>query len=108
MLIDLAELTIDKAKALEGTTFDVALPDGTNIQMKLDEALAYETRRGRVSRSKIKPKRDAFAVYFLGPASNPVPQGMYTFVSENATLENVFVVPVAADDEVAEYEAVFT
>lgn len=105
--MDLAALTYDIAKELEGTTFQVDLPDGTNLTMKLDEVLRYETRARRPARTKA-PRREPFSLYFVGPVDPILPQAMYTFRGEAVTFEKLFVVPIGQDVDATEYEAVFT
>ena len=105
--MDLAALTYETAKALEGTEFQVELPDGTAVPMKLEEVLPYETRQRRRARGKT-PRRDPFSVYFLGPVSPILPQAMYTFRGETETIERLFIVPIGQDGDATEYEAVFT
>lgn len=102
--MDLAQLTYDAAKSLEGTTFDVDLPDGSSIRMRLDEVLRYELRQGRRARA---PKREPFSLYFLGPLEPLLPQAMYTLRSDTVTFKQVFIVPIARNAEATEYEAVF-
>ena len=84
--MDLAALTYETAKALEGTAFQVELPDGTAVRMTLDEVLPYETRQRRRPRGRT-PRRQPFSVYFLGPVTPILPQAMYTFCGETATFE---------------------
>ena len=102
------DLTLELVKPLVGTKFEVALPDGGTTTLTLDDALPYEIPQRRRSRGVTEPKRQPFSVYFLGPPSPILPQSMYTFRSENVTLETVFIVPVGADEQAAEYEAIFT
>ena len=83
--MDLAALTYETAKALEGTAFQIELPDGTVVPMKLDEVLLYETRQRRRPRGRM-PRREPFSLYFLGPVSPILPQAMYTFRGETVTL----------------------
>jgi len=92
-------------KPLVGTMFDLTLADGTQMTMKLDDAMLYTVT---ARRQRSKPKREPFALYFLGDPSVVLPQNMYTLRSEALTLENVFIVPIGHDDEATEYEAVFT
>jgi hypothetical protein len=106
--MNLAELTIEAAKPLAGTVFEVALPDGGTTQMKLDDALTLDVRQRRRVRGAPTPKREPFSLYFLGEPSFVLPQGMYDFTSEALTLEGLFIVPVGQDDQNTEYEAVFT
>ena len=101
--MNLGELTIEAAKPLEGTTFEVPLPDGGTTTMKLDQVLAYEVRERRPSKT---PRRAPFSMFFLGDPSIVLPQGMYTFRSEALTLETLFIVPIANDKAATEYEAV--
>lgn len=103
--MDLADLTIDTIKPHIGTTFDVTLPDGATTRLKLDEALIYDVRQRR---QRVKPKREPFSLYLLGDPALVLPQAMYTLRSEGLTLENLFIVPVARDENATEYEAVFT
>jgi hypothetical protein len=103
----LAELTIEKAKTLEGTIFEITLDDGRSTTMKLEEALPYELRQPRRARMR-EPKRTAFSLFFSGDPAIVLPQGMYAFRSEAATFESLFIVPIGRDDQATEYEAVFT
>lgn len=105
--MDLAALTYETAKTLEGTSFDVELPDGTVVPLTLEEALPYESRQRRPTRGKA-PRRAPFSLYFVGPASPLLPQAMYTFRGQTETLEKLFIVPIGQDEEATEYEAVFT
>jgi hypothetical protein len=105
--MDLAALTYESAKALEGTTFQIDLPDGTVVPIRLEEVLRYETRQRRTTRGKA-PRREPFSMYFAGPPSPILAQAMYTFRAEKLTFEKLFVVPIGQDGEGVEYEAVFT
>ena len=105
--MDLATLTYETAKALEGTEFKIELPDGTIVPMKLDEVLLYETRQRRRTRGPA-PRREPFSLYFVGPPQPILPQAIYTLRGETATFEKLFIVPIGQDGAGAEYEAVFT
>ena len=105
--MDVAALTYESAKALEGTTFQIDLPDGTVVPMKLEEVLRYETRQRRSSRGK-PPRREPFSMYFGGPPSPILAQAIYTFRGESVTFEKLFIVPIGQDGDTTEYEAVFT
>jgi hypothetical protein len=106
--MDLADLTIDIAKTLEGTEFAVALSDGGMITMKLDAAMAYELKQRRVPRGAPAAKREPFTLFFLGPPAPILKQGMYAFRSERVSFDNLFIVPIGKDENAVEYEAVFT
>ena len=105
--MNLRELTIEKAKELEGTTFDVPLEDGKTTTLRLDEVASYALQSRRRSRGP-EPKREPFALYLLGDPSFVLPQGMYTLRSAATTLDGVFLVPIGQDEKATEYEAVFT
>jgi hypothetical protein len=105
--MDLAALTYETAKPLEGTAFQVELPDGTVVPMTLEEVLQNETRQRRRPRGHT-PRREPFSLYFVGPASPVLPQAMYTFRGDTHTIEKLFIVPVGQDGDATEYEAVFT
>jgi hypothetical protein len=104
----LGDLTLESAKALQGTKFEVTLPDGTTTTMTLDEALPFDVKQRRRARASVTPKREAFALYFLGTPSMIVPQGTYPFRSEAVTFDQLFIVPIGQDEEATEYEACFT
>ena len=105
--MDLAALTYESAKTLEGTTFQIDLPDGTVVPVKLEEVLRYETRQRRSVRAKA-PSREPFSMYFAGPLRPILAQAIYTLRGETVTFEKLFIVPVGQDDGATEYEAVFT
>ena len=106
--MDLGELTLEKAKALEGTTFEVPLDEGRTVTLKLNEAASYAVHQHRRGRAAAAPKREPFALYFLGDPSFVLPQGMYALRSEAVTFDDLFIVPVGRDEQATEYEAVFT
>ena len=105
--MDLSDLTLEKAKAFEGTEFVVTLADGRTLTMTLDEVVPFERHERRRSRGAT-PKRAPFSLYFLGPPSEVLPQGMYRFESATVSFANLFIVPIGRDEESTEYEAVFT
>src|SRR5262245_40085393 len=107
--MNLRDLTIETAKPLEGTKFQVTLPDGRTTPMTLDEVLPFGRpgHRGARRRAGAKPLREPFSLYLVGDPSVLLPQGMYTLRGEVETLENVFLVPIGQDEQATEYEAVF-
>jgi hypothetical protein len=106
--MDPGELTLDSVKPLIGTKFEVTLPDGTSTTMTLDDALPFEVHQRRRPRGGQEPRRAPFSLYFTGAPTPIVPQAIYTFRSEGVTLDGIFIVPISADEEGAEYEAVFS
>jgi hypothetical protein len=106
--MELGELTFETAKPLAGTTFEVTLPDGHMTTLKLDDVLSYVRQQPRRVRGGRPNARMPFALYFLGPPSEILPQGTYAFRSERVTWNALFIVPIGRDEEATEYEAVFT
>ncbi|MEA2568911.1 MAG: hypothetical protein QOI24_912 [Acidobacteriota bacterium] len=106
--MNLNELTLETAKSLEGTHFDLLTADGRTVPLTLESVLPYVVQERRRTRGAPVAKRDPFALYFLGSPDEVLPQAMYTVQSANLTLEGVFIVPVGRDDAATEYEAVFT
>ena len=105
--MDLAELTLDAVRPMIGAAFEVQHPDGSTLAMTLADALPFEIHARRSARSAPHPRRAPFSLYFLGPPAPVLPQAMYTFRHDHFTLGQVFIVPVGADAEAVEYEAVF-
>jgi len=106
--MNLGEATIENMKELEGTVFELDLPEGGGtVKLTLEEVLPFVPQSRRRVRAK-QPKREPFSVYFAGPPDvDTLPQGMYTMRSEKGDLEGIFIVPVGRDENGPEYEAVF-
>ena len=105
--MDLASLTYDVAKGLEGSTFRVELANGAAVSMRLDVVRSFASRGRTPSGAGHTPGRDPFALHFLGPRSPILPQAIYAFISDAARLD-LFIVPVGQTVEATQYEAVFT
>lgn len=107
--MDLASLTYEKAKALEGELLCVALPNGAVVPLRVDAVRALETRPpGRRPRAEGAPRRNPFALYFHGPRTPILPQAIYAFRGDTTSFEQLFIVPVGRTGEGTQYEAVFT
>jgi len=106
--MELADYTLELAEPLVGKMFEVELPEGGTTTMKLEDALPYEVHQRRTSRKAAVPKRAPFALYFTGPPAPALPQAMYVFRSGGEAFGTIFIVPVSADEDGVEYEAVFT
>ena len=65
-VMDLASLTCEAARALQGTPFRVELANGTVVSLRLDDVLA-SSRVSVAGRERGPPRREPFALYFLGP-----------------------------------------
>ena len=106
--MDLASLTYDTAKALEGTAFRVELRDGTQVALTLEEVVKPETPQRRRVRTTASPRREPFSLYVLGPPGPILPQAIYVLRGDTVTFDGLFIVPIGRDDEGTEYESVFT
>ncbi len=101
--------TVDAATALLGTKFRVTGEGGVAVEMTLEDAVPFETRPRRSQRQPAGvARRKAFSIYFVGPPQPILPQAMYRFESDKLTFDQLFIVPIGADDKGTEYEAVFT
>jgi uncharacterized protein DUF6916 len=106
--MDLASLTYETAKALEGARLRVDLPNGTVVSLCVDEVRALETRAVHPARADRTPRRNPFALYFRGPRTPILPQAIYAFRGDTTAFEQLFIVPVGQTGESTQYEAVFT
>ena len=48
----------------------------------------------------------AFRLHFLGPVQPLLPQAIYSFKGSRRS-DEIFIVPIAADDQAVRYEAIF-
>jgi hypothetical protein len=107
--MDLASLTYETAKTLEGELLHLDLPNGTVVPLRVEAVRALESRpAGRRTHAEGAPRRSPFALYFRGPRSPILPQAIYAFRGDTTTFEQLFIVPVGQTGEATQYEAVFT
>jgi hypothetical protein len=106
--MDLAQVTLEVMKPLEGKTFSVSLPDGSETSMKLEEVIGYPERMRRSRRNPAASLRTPFSLFFVGSADRVLPQGVYDFQADDVQFPGMFIVPVGNDETGTEYEAVFT
>lgn len=100
---DLKELTVDDFSSCKDETFRCTAGEGRSFEMTLDEAAEIRTAQ--------KPKegqRKTFSVVFRGPRDQPLEQGLVHVEHGRVGAHDLFLVPVAEDDEGRYYEAVFT
>lgn len=105
--MELASLTCESAKALEGARFRVDTANGV-VVLTLEGVQAYEARQAAAPRASGPPPRTPFAVYFAGPRHPILPQAIYTFRGDTVTFDQLFIVPIGQIGEATQYEAVFT
>lgn len=97
----LDQLTRESFAPHTGSTFEVQVSDQENLELELVEtsAMGEEPKKGR----------QAFSCVFRGPKAI-LPQQIYPLKHEEMGEMELFLVPVAHDEEKEEtlYEAVFT
>ena len=99
----LDQLTFEKAKELEGTSFWAYPEQDHKVELRLLEvARVMESEAARL-------KRTAFSLYLLGPESYQLKQGSFT-MTHDAFPEPffMFVTAIAQDGRGFLYEAIFT
>ncbi|HYS55220.1 MAG TPA: hypothetical protein VER58_15795 [Thermoanaerobaculia bacterium] len=99
----LAVLTYEGARELLGHIYRVDL-GARSIELTV-------TRVIRAADNRPRPKelhRDAFSIFFGGPADVLLQQRMYDLVGDRESLPHLFIVPIGRSAEGYEYEAVFT
>jgi hypothetical protein len=101
--MDISEFTYEKIQPLVGTTFQVAVPGGGSIDLKLVEVVKMLDKH-----IDTRMKRDAFSLHFLGPHDPYIPQATYSMTHETLGGPHaIFTVPIAKGKEGYMYEAVF-
>ena len=74
-----------------------------------EDDLVLELAEARPIETKAKPAgRRQFSLLFKGPAEPLLEQAIYTLENDELGTLPIFLVPIAADAEGADYEAVFT
>ncbi|MBA3880366.1 MAG: hypothetical protein C0500_11700 [Sphingobium sp.] len=91
-------LTHDDFADKVGTTYQVVLAEGDAVPLTLCmfEPLKDSGRAG-----------GSFRLEFIGPRAPRLPQAIYPFAEAGTEPVEIFIVPVAAQDDGLIYEAVF-
>lgn len=103
--MNLGELTRQVLEPLVGSDFIIRFADGKELSLKLTEVSRV---MDRVVSSKLK--REPFAMYFEAPEQYFLPQAVYPMSNPGLGEEplEIFIVPIARENGVFHYEAVFT
>jgi len=99
----LDKLTLDSFTPHKGTTFQLEVADGENLELELIEANPMG--------AKPKEGRQAFSCVFRGPEDAHLPQQIYPLQHEALGEMQVFLVPLGPAGKETPgflYEAVFT
>jgi hypothetical protein len=99
----LDQLTFEKAKELEGTSFWIYPEDDHKVELRvLQVAKVMESEAARL-------KRNPFSIYMVGPHSYLLKQGAFTTTHEIfAEPFYMFITVVGEEQQGYLYEAVFT
>ncbi len=85
-----------------GEKFRVQLAPSTVLELELVEVSRIDPKGGRAA-----GRREPFSVLFRGPLETPLSQRTYTLAHEQMGVLDLFLVPIAPDDDGRYYEAVF-
>ena len=83
------------------TKFRVRLVDGSQIDLELVEVKGYLTKAGE------QTGMERFSAYFQGPSQPSLPQNTYSLRHDRMGTFEIFIVPIARDDQGVRYEAVY-
>lgn len=98
----LDQLTVESFEPYVGTSFWVEFPNGRKVELRLVHAAkVMESEAARL-------ERHPFSLYFIGPRSYLLQQQIYHLSHEAMAPMDIFLVPVGADAQTYQYEAVFT
>jgi hypothetical protein len=96
--LNLATVTVDEFTPLVGERFTVDVGEAGALELELTAA----TVSGRGD------ARDPFALRFRGPAEPLLSQAIYPLSNAATGKLEIFIVPVGANAEGTDYEAIFT
>jgi hypothetical protein len=96
--MSLDELTLATFEPHVGETFTIAAVSG-DVELVLDSASALGERPGG---------RDPFSLVLRGPPRPQLAQAIYRLEHAALGALEIFVVPIARDDDGTTYEAIFT
>lgn len=98
----LEPVTVESFEPHVGTSFWAEFPNGAKVELRL-------VRTARVMESEAaRLDRQPFSLFFIGPKSFLLRQHTYRVSHEVLDPLEVFLVPVGQNEEIYEYEAVFT
>src|SRR5205809_7564900 len=95
-----ANLTQDEFAKHVGTTFQLKLDQG-DLALQLTEVKAYLPRENE------QHGMERFSIFFDGPGSMRLPQGIFSLRHEAMGEIEIFLVPISGDEKGYRYEAVF-
>lgn len=99
---DLKDLALDHFQPQVDSDFRCSAEDA-DLSLRLTEAEPIQTAQ-KLTEGQRKP----FSLTFRGAKDQPLEQGIYELNHDEIGSQELFLVPVAEDDENRYYEAVFT
>lgn len=90
-------LTRDDFSGCLGSLFRIAPASAGQLELTLQQ----------VSELASCPGQESFSIILHGPVERLLQQGMYAFEHERIGLREIFIVPVARDEQGISYEAIF-
>ena len=96
-----ATLTANEFSKHVNTKFGVDLDGENSVDLLLTEVKGY------VSKHQEQEGMERFSIYFQGPAEPHLPQKLYAFHHAEMGSFEMFLVPIAKNDEGFRYESVF-
>ena len=84
-----------------GTTFQCQCSGDQTVDLKLIEVQALPTE------GRNPDWRDPFSLLFLGTSDALLQQGLYTVLHEQLNEVQLFLVPIAQDEQGIRYESIF-
>lgn len=103
-MAETAWFTYDDFADRIGEQFRVALPDGEDLVLTLDEA-TLGTQAG--AQGPEGATRQQFSLLFRGPADRQLDQGIWELRHDEIADLALFLVPLGPDEEGPRYEAAF-
>lgn len=102
----LDELSAGRFAELERSKFHVVVGPGSGLDLEL---MSVNQPRSAASGCgpAAGPEHECFSLLFDGPADQPLTQGTYRFSQERLGWFDLFIVPVGAERNARQYEAVF-
>ena len=94
-------MELNDFESLVGTAFTVRAGEGT-VSLRLEKAEKLPNRSGAR-----KGRTAPFSLLFSGPAAEALKQGMFQLEHIHTAPSNIFIVPVAQENDTLYYEAVF-
>ena len=85
------------------TTFRVKVDASQPVELYLVEVKGYEKKGDPGSQGGM----ERFSVFFSGPSDYYLPQKIYSLEHDRMGAFDIFLVPIARDEEGVNYEAVF-